>query len=66
MSTDGKRKALAKGKRVSKAGNVYYESRPNRSDVASTKIKKALKSGKMTKKEAIKKIDTLVKKGKMK
>lgn len=66
MSADGKRKALAKGKRTSKDGNVYYENRPNRSDVEATKIKKALKSGKMTVPSAIKKIDALVKKGKMK
>ena len=29
---DSKRKALAPGKRISTAGNVYYESRANRSD----------------------------------
>ena len=29
---DIKRKALAPGKRISSAGNVYYENRKNRSD----------------------------------
>lgn len=32
-SIDAKRKALAPGKRVSKSGNIYYESRKNRSDL---------------------------------
>lgn len=30
---DAKRKALAPGKRISSAGNVYYEYRKSRSDV---------------------------------
>lgn len=77
MAKDGKIKAKAKGKRVSKAGkknqygttsggNVYYESREKHSDVAATKIKKDLKSGKITVPAAIKKVNALVKKGKMK
>jgi hypothetical protein len=31
---DRKRKALPAGKRVSASGNIYYERRPNRSDVS--------------------------------
>lgn len=32
FKADGKRKAMAPGKRLSRNGNVYYESRKNRSD----------------------------------
>jgi len=32
-SIDVKRKALAPGKRISKAGKIYYEKRRNRSDL---------------------------------
>lgn len=32
-SIDAKRKALKPGKRISKSGNIYYESRKNRSDL---------------------------------
>lgn len=37
LALDYKRKAKPVGKRISKAGNVYYENRPNRSD-SKTKI----------------------------
>ena len=37
-SIDIKRKALAPGKRISKAGNTYYEGRKNRSDLVGSKI----------------------------
>jgi hypothetical protein len=33
VQIDKKRKALAPGKRKSKAGNIYYENRKNRSDL---------------------------------
>lgn len=33
-SIDSKRKALKPGKRISKSGNIYYESRKNRSDLS--------------------------------
>ncbi len=36
-SKDSKRKALLPGKRISKAGNTYYENRTNRSDSKGTK-----------------------------
>lgn len=35
---DKKRKALAPGKRVSKTGNIYWESRKNRSDKVGSNI----------------------------
>lgn len=35
---DVARKALAPGKRVSKTGNIYYETRKNRSDTPGKKI----------------------------
>lgn len=44
IQTDAKVKALTAGKRVSADGNVYYENRPNRSDV-STKRKPYLEDG---------------------
>lgn len=34
---DGRKKALKPGKRISRNGNVYYESRRNRSDVRGRK-----------------------------
>jgi len=37
-SIDEKRKALAPGKRVSKNGNTYWETRKNRSDAGSSKV----------------------------
>lgn len=37
-SRDKARKALPPGKRISKTGNVYYETRKNRSDMPGTKI----------------------------
>ncbi len=37
-SIDSKRKALAPGKRISKTGKVYWETRASRSDVIGTKI----------------------------
>lgn len=37
-SKDEKRKALMPGKRVSKSGNVYWETRKNRSDSGSSKV----------------------------
>jgi len=37
-SIDSKRKALAPGKRRSKTGNIYYESRKNRSDKVGSMI----------------------------
>jgi hypothetical protein len=33
LARDRKRKALAPGKRISKTGNVYWETRKNRSDL---------------------------------
>ncbi len=33
VKKDAARKALAPGKRISKSGNVYWETRKNRSDV---------------------------------
>jgi len=38
IKRDVKRKALAPGKRISKAGNIYWESRKNRSDVPGKQI----------------------------
>lgn len=38
VKRDIKRQALAPGKRISKAGNVYYESRRNRSDIVGKKL----------------------------
>jgi hypothetical protein len=35
---DAKRKALLPGKRISKAGKVYWETRANRSDSKNSKI----------------------------
>ncbi len=35
---DSKRKALLPGKRVSKAGNIYWETRTNRSDARKSKV----------------------------
>ncbi len=35
---DAKRQALAPGKRISSAGNVYYENRKNRSDKPGKKL----------------------------
>ena len=35
---DVKRTALPPGKRISKTGNIYYETRKNRSDKKGTKI----------------------------
>lgn len=35
---DAKRKALAPGKRISKTGKIYFESRKNRSDLPGTKV----------------------------
>ena len=37
VAKDKKLNALKPGKRVSKAGNVYYERRKNRSDMSRTK-----------------------------
>lgn len=37
-SIDSKRKALLPGKRISKAGNTYWETRANRSDARKSKI----------------------------
>lgn len=37
-SRDKKRKALAPGKRISKTGKVYWETRKNRSDAVGEKI----------------------------
>ena len=38
IKIDAKRKALAPGKRVSSSGNVYWETRKNRSDQVGKKI----------------------------
>ena len=38
LIADVRRKALAPGKRISKTGNVYYETRKNRSDKVGGKI----------------------------
>ena len=38
INRDKVRKALAPGKRVSKNGKVYWETRKNRSDVPGTKL----------------------------
>ena len=38
VKADAKRKALAPGKRISKSGNIYWETRKNRSDVPGKKI----------------------------
>jgi hypothetical protein len=35
---DSKRNALLSGKRISKAGNIYYEKRKNRSDLLNEKV----------------------------
>ena len=37
-SIDSKRKALLPGKRISKSGNVYWETRTNRSDARKSKV----------------------------
>jgi len=37
-SIDSKRKALMPGKRVSKSGKIYWETRANRSDARGSKI----------------------------
>ena len=37
-SIDSKRKALAPGKRISKSGKIYWETRANRSDAKGSKI----------------------------
>ena len=37
-SIDSKRDALLPGKRISKAGNVYWETRTNRSDARKSKV----------------------------
>lgn len=38
IKADSKREALAPGKRISKAGNVYWETRRNRSDKIGKKV----------------------------
>lgn len=38
LEADKKRKALPPGKRISKNGKIYYESRKNRTDVRGLKI----------------------------
>ncbi len=38
IKADVKREALAPGKRISKAGNVYWETRKNRSDSIGKKL----------------------------
>lgn len=38
IKIDAKRKALAPGKRVSSSGNVYWETRKNRSDSPGKKL----------------------------
>ena len=38
VKIDAKRKALAPGKRISSSGNVYWESRANRSDKPGKKV----------------------------
>lgn len=38
IKADLKRKAKHPGKRKSKSGNFYYESRPNRSDIKGTRL----------------------------
>lgn len=38
IKIDAKRKALAPGKRISSAGNIYWETRKNRSDSPGKKI----------------------------
>jgi len=38
LDIDAKRKALAPGKRISSSGNIYWESRRNRSDVPGKKV----------------------------
>jgi len=35
---DKRRSALPPGKRISKAGNIYFESRKNRSDLVGSKL----------------------------
>ena len=37
-SIDSKRKALLPGKRISKSGKVYWETRTNRSDARKSKV----------------------------
>ena len=37
-SVDEKRKAMPSGKRISKTGKVYWETRKNRSDVRGTSV----------------------------
>lgn len=62
MSADGKRNAKAVGKRTSAEGNVYYETRPNRSDKVTNKVKKE----KLTPAKKVAKLKSLAKKGKAK
>ncbi len=38
VKIDSKRKALAPGKRISSSGNIYWESRKNRSDQVGGKV----------------------------
>ena len=38
LSRDVRRKALAPGKRISSSGNVYWETRKNRSDQVGRKV----------------------------
>ena len=38
IKIDAKRKALAPGKRVSSSGNIYWETRKNRSDSVGKKV----------------------------
>lgn len=38
LSRDKKRKALAPGKRISKTGKIYWETRTNRSDKVGSKV----------------------------
>lgn len=38
VKIDAKRKALAPGKRISSSGNIYWESRANRSDKPGKKV----------------------------
>ena len=38
IKVDSKREALMPGKRISKSGNVYWETRKNRSDAKGSKV----------------------------
>ena len=38
VARDKKRKALLPGKRISKNGNIYWETRSNRSDLKNSKL----------------------------